>query len=256
MADEMSKILIVDENDAARNFLRHRLEGTHDIADTGNTEDALAMALNFKPDCVLLDLMMPSPAGLGLCQSLKSLSYTRSIPIFVITGEPAAKHKAFCTGLGAQECFANPLNIGQLTERLAATLKSKVPQRRRGARVQLRVCLKLRGVDVNGTGFELLTTTEDVSVNGFYRVLDARLHKGDTVEVFLETGGERSVGRARVVRTACQTTSADHYGFEFTEKFGDRILGVNPTVRKRCTFQQAIQFDALPCKSALRADVS
>jgi DNA-binding response OmpR family regulator len=221
----MSKILIVDDNDATRGFLRHRLEGAYDIADAGNPEDAVAMALDFKPDCILLDLMMPTLNGPGLCRSLKSLSYTRSIPIFVITGEPAANHKAFCKGLGAQECFANPLNIGQLTERLTATLKLQLPQRRRGARVQLGVILKLRGDDVNGNKFELLTTTKNVSVNGFYCVVGARLHKDSAVEVSLVTGGERFVGRARVVRTAYGTTTAEHYGFEFTQKSDNWILG-------------------------------
>jgi CheY-like chemotaxis protein len=39
--------------------------------------------------------MMPMLSGLELCQTLTSLSFTRSIPIFAITGEPAAKHKDF-----------------------------------------------------------------------------------------------------------------------------------------------------------------
>ena len=50
----MTKILIIDDK-AIRAFLRQQLEDAHDVADMGSS----AMALNLKPDCILLDLMMP-----------------------------------------------------------------------------------------------------------------------------------------------------------------------------------------------------
>jgi CheY-like chemotaxis protein len=220
----MGKILIIDDDDATRVLLRERLEGTHEIADTGNPEDAMAMALNFKPDCILLDLLMPTLSGMEVCQTLKSLSYTRSIPIFVITGEPAEKYKDFCVGLGAKEYFEKPLNFVQLKESLAIAVKLQQPQRRHGTRVQLRVNLKLRGIDVNGAKFEVLTTTENVSANGFYCVSEASLHQDSSAEVFLMSGGERFVGRARVARESRADASGDHYGFEFTEKLENWIL--------------------------------
>ena len=55
----MSKILIIDDDQAVRGLLRQRLEGLYDIADTGNPEEALALAVQVKPDCILLDLTMP-----------------------------------------------------------------------------------------------------------------------------------------------------------------------------------------------------
>jgi response regulator RpfG family c-di-GMP phosphodiesterase len=156
--------------------------------------------------------------------ALTSLSSTRSIPIFVITGEPAAKHKDLCIGLGAKEYFEKPTDFKQLKECLAATIKLKQPERRDGARVQLKVILKLRGVDVNGITFEVLTTTENVSANGFYCGLEVRLEKGSIVDVFHVTEGERFVERARVVRKAWQITPLEHYGFEFTRNSSNWVL--------------------------------
>lgn len=40
----MSKILIIDDDEATRGFLRQQLERTYDVADTGNPADALTMA--------------------------------------------------------------------------------------------------------------------------------------------------------------------------------------------------------------------
>ena len=58
---------------------------------------ALGLVLEHKPDAVLLDLVMPKVSGFELCQSLRSLSYTARIPVFVITGRPGPKPKNIAT---------------------------------------------------------------------------------------------------------------------------------------------------------------
>src|ERR1035441_3772271 len=118
----MSRILIIDDDQAVRGLLRQRLEGLYDIADTGNPEDALAMALQFKPDCILLDLTMPKFSGFELCQILASLSYTRQIPILIVSGQPAAQYWALCQSLGAVGYFEKPVNFPELKARLTAVL--------------------------------------------------------------------------------------------------------------------------------------
>ncbi|MGB8917539.1 MAG: response regulator, partial [Candidatus Sulfotelmatobacter sp.] len=91
----MPKILIVDDDDAMRGLIRMRLSDTYEIIDTGNPGQALGLALEHKPDVVLLDLMMAGCSGFELCQSLHALSYTSRIPVFVVTGESAAKYKDY-----------------------------------------------------------------------------------------------------------------------------------------------------------------
>ena len=55
----MSKILVVDDNDAMRGLLRTQLEGSYEIFDTGSPDQVLGMVMEHKPDAILLDLMMP-----------------------------------------------------------------------------------------------------------------------------------------------------------------------------------------------------
>ena len=83
----MKKILVVDDESAMRGLFRMRLADMYDVVDTGDPEQALAIALEQKPDAILLDLMMPKFSGFELCQSFHSLSYTSHVPIYVITGE-------------------------------------------------------------------------------------------------------------------------------------------------------------------------
>jgi len=66
----MSKILIVDDDDALRNLMRTRLAGTYEVIDTGDPVQALGLALQHKPDAILLDLMMPNIGGLEMLTDL------------------------------------------------------------------------------------------------------------------------------------------------------------------------------------------
>jgi PleD family two-component response regulator len=58
----MPKILVVDD-DALRNLIKMRLAGTYEVIDTGDPVQALGLALEHRPDGILLDLMMPNTSG-------------------------------------------------------------------------------------------------------------------------------------------------------------------------------------------------
>src|ERR1700722_20363451 len=196
----MPRILIIDDDKVMRNLLRIGLEDIYQILETGDPEQAIALALQHKPDAVLLDLMMPNFSGFEVCQALTDLSYTQQIPIFIVSGEIATKYKVFCQNLGAAGYFEKPVDFNHLRACLAAVLRDKKVEHRTEARVRLNVILKLRGKDNNGIPFELLTTTENVSANGFFCGCTAALEKDAILDVFLCHEGENSAGKAGVVR--------------------------------------------------------
>src|SRR5579862_6727177 len=164
---EVPKLLVVDDDESIRGLLRTRLSDSYQIVETGDPEQALALALEHKPDAILLDLMMPGFSGFELCQSFHSLSYTSRIPIFVITGEAGAKYKEHCESLGAKGYFHKPVDFVALKATLAEELKGKIPERRAHKRVQMRVVVSLRGSDAGGKQFSEATSTENVSAGGF-----------------------------------------------------------------------------------------
>ena len=214
----MHKILIVDDDKAARDLLRAALSETYTVIDTGDPEQALGLALEHKPDAILLDLMMPKLSGFELCQSFRALSYTSMIPIFVITGESDAKYKDHCANLGAAAYFEKPVELDQLKSRLTVELQSKRSERRDHVRVRMRLALKLRGIEASGRAFEEVTNTENVSAEGFMCNCMSSLIKGSIVEVILSSRGEHYVGQARVVRKESSGTPWRRYGFHFVEK--------------------------------------
>jgi DNA-binding response OmpR family regulator len=221
----MPKILIVDDDEAVRGLLRMRLSGSYQIVETGDPEQALGLALEHKPDAILLDLMMPGFSGFELCQSFHTLSYTSRIPIFVITGEAGTKYKEHCESLGAKGYFHKPVDFAALKAALAEELKSTQPERRAHKRVQMRVLLKLRGTDANGKPLDESTTTDNVSAGGFLCNCSATLVKSAPVDVYLTSGGaERHAGRAHVVRKEPTGSAWNRYGFQFDETTSDWVL--------------------------------
>lgn len=211
----MPRLLIVDDDESVRKVLRFRLKESYEILDTGCPEEALALALQQKPDAILLDLMMPKYSGFEICQTLSSMSFTQLIPVLIVSGESASRYKDFCSNLGAKGYFQKPVDFEALEGRLVALLGSKRVDRRCEPRVKLRVTLKVKGTTAQGEAFELLTSTENVSAHGFLAGCSTSLKTGTVVEVFLMGVGQQPVGKARVVRIEWPDTPGQRCGFQF-----------------------------------------
>lgn len=220
----MQKILVIDDDEDVRGLHRLRLSDAYEIVETGDAEEALALALQHKPAAILLDLMMPKFSGFEVCQSLHSLSYTSLIPIFVITGESAAKYKEHCESLGARGFFEKPVNYQELKRRLAAELESKQKERRAHVRVRMNLILKLRGADPEGKRFEIAAATENVSAGGFLCTYTGFLVKDSVLDVYLSGAGERFAGRARVVRREAPDAPWQRYALQFLEVTPEWVL--------------------------------
>jgi DNA-binding response OmpR family regulator len=220
----MDKLLIVDDEEAMRALLRINLADRYEIIDTGNPEQALALAMKEKPSAILLDLRMPKYSGFELCRTFNSLSSTRLIPLIIVSGETGATTKSLCKELGAAAYFEKPVDFDALRACLAHVLRAARPERRGEVRVRLRVMLKLRGIDSNEKPFEEMSATQNISHSGFLCGCSAALQKDFTVDVYLISGGTNHVGKARVVRCESRDTPYPLYAFRFVEKCGDWIL--------------------------------
>src|SRR4029077_19919141 len=118
----MDRLLIVDDEEAIRRLLRINFADTYEIIDTGNPDEALALAMQSKPNAILLDLRMPNYSGFELCRIFKSMSSTQLIPLIIISGEGGATTKLFCKELGATAYFEKPVDFDALRAGLAEVL--------------------------------------------------------------------------------------------------------------------------------------
>jgi DNA-binding response OmpR family regulator len=214
----MGKLLVVDDDESMRRLIRLNLGTEHEIIDTGEPEQALALALEHKPDAILLDLRMPKYSGFELCQTFTSFSSTQLIPVFVISGEAGTKTKEFCRTLGAVAYFEKPVDFDALLASVANCLKSRRQERRSEIRVHLRVPIRLRGTDANGAAFQTLTTTESVGRHSFLCACSLHLAIDSVLDVSLVASPEEHVGSARIVRSESSETEYPKYALRFSEK--------------------------------------
>jgi CheY-like chemotaxis protein len=220
----MPRILIVDDDEAQRRVLRFRLKDNYEIIDTGSPEEALALALQHKPDAILLDLMMPQYSGFEVCQTLSSMSFTQLIPVFIVSGESPDRCQEFCESLGDKGYFQKPVDFDALQARLAAVVGNQNGDRRTEPRVRLRARLKIQATTAKGEPLELLTATENVSAHGFLCGCILPLKIDEIVDVFLMSTGQQFAGKARVVRVDLPGTPSQSCGFRFLDNPVDWVL--------------------------------
>ena len=219
----MAKLLVVDDEVAMRRLIRMNLSDEFEIVDTGEPEHALALALEHKPDAILLDLRMPRYSGFELCQMFTSFGATQLIPVLVISGEAGASTKELCRGLGVAGYFEKPVDFGALRLQLGEFLKARRRERRTEPRVKLRVSLKLVGTDAGGKPFEALTVSENIGPSSFLCPSNIEIENNSTIEVYLLSGNQHA-GRARIVRSDLQDTQYPRYACRFIEKAENWVL--------------------------------
>src|SRR5229473_5804649 len=143
----MRKLLIVDDDEALRRLMRIELSDTYEVIDSGEPEQGLALALENRPDAILLDLRMPKYSGYELLQTFTSFSRTQMIPVIIVSGEAGGQTKEHCKQLGAAGYFEKPIDFEALRTCLGQIIRSRQYVPRTEVRVRLHVPLKLRGTD-------------------------------------------------------------------------------------------------------------
>jgi DNA-binding response OmpR family regulator len=220
----VAKLLVVDDEVAMRRLVRMNLGDDYEIIDTGEPEHALALALEHKPDAILLDLRMPKYSGFELCQMFATFGSTQLIPVIVITGEAGSNTQEVCRGLGVVAYFEKPVDFDALRARLGDFLKSRRPERRSESRVKLRVPLKLRGTDAIGEPLVVFTMTENIARSSFLFATNMGIPADSHMDVYLIGAANRLAGRARVVRSEWADTQYPRYACRFIERTDGWVL--------------------------------
>lgn len=221
----MGRLLVVDDDEALRRLMRLELSDIYEVLDSGEPERGLALALEHKPDTILLDLRMPKYSGYELLQTYTSFSHTQKIPVVIVSGEAGSQTREHCKQLGAAGYFEKPIDFDALRTYLQQTLKKRQYTPRTEVRVRLRVPIKL--VSTDSRGGKLLTAsavTEDVSVSGFLCACTTELPSACSLDVYLTTCREEFVGKARIVHSNVKAAPLWHYGCQFIEKTGPWVL--------------------------------
>lgn len=98
------KILLVEDDAALAEVYKSRLElEGFELKHVANGEDALSAAIEFKPDLVVLDVMMPKINGFDVLDILRNTPETTNVRVIMLTALSQAKDKERADELGADD---------------------------------------------------------------------------------------------------------------------------------------------------------
>jgi len=120
------RILIADDNPQGVELLEAYLSGMdYEVQTSVDGEDTLHKVQTFRPDLILLDIMMPKISGFEVCKRLKSNAATQNIVVLMITAldQPHDIDKA--VEAGTNDFLTKPINKAELLLRIRAALKSR-----------------------------------------------------------------------------------------------------------------------------------
>ena len=102
--NQAKKILLVEDDDALANVYITRLEAENfGVRRVSNGEDALAAALEYKPDLVLLDVMMPKVSGFEVLDILRNTPQTANVKVIVLTALSQESDRQRAESFGADD---------------------------------------------------------------------------------------------------------------------------------------------------------
>jgi CheY-like chemotaxis protein len=122
----MHRILIADDNDANRELLEAYLVNVDcEIETSVNGEDTLEKVASFKPDLVLLDVMMPKLSGFEVCKQIKDDPTTRRVMVLMVTALNELGDIERAVSAGTDDFLSKPVNKVELLKRVDNMLKLK-----------------------------------------------------------------------------------------------------------------------------------
>jgi len=115
------RILVVDDERSIRRALLGALGGNrYEVETAEGGAEALQLAATWRPDAIVLDLVMPPPDGFAVLRDLRGWS---DVPVIVLSARGQESDKIAALDLGADDYLTKPFGIGELLARLRAVLR-------------------------------------------------------------------------------------------------------------------------------------
>ena len=120
MNGQKKKILLVEDDMALSAVYRSRLEiEGFDVREANNGEDALSATVEYRPDLILLDVMMPKISGFDVLDILRNTPETANVRIIMLTALSQPKDKERAENLGVDDYLVkSQVVIGDVVARV------------------------------------------------------------------------------------------------------------------------------------------
>lgn len=119
------KLLVIDDSDQIRWFLKHIFSSDYHILEARNGQDGIDLALKEEPNIILCDVMMPVKDGFEVCKELKTNPKTFQTPIIMLTAKVESEDVIAGIENGADDYITKPFDVEILRSKVKNLLKRR-----------------------------------------------------------------------------------------------------------------------------------
>ena len=119
----MTHILIIDDSPTEVHVFKNMLLNNDiEVSVASNGDEGIEKAIKTKPDCILMDVVMPGKNGFQATRDLSRNPATSSIPVIIITTKDQETDKIWGMRQGARDYIVKPADEQDLIERINKVL--------------------------------------------------------------------------------------------------------------------------------------
>ena len=124
-SENLTSILIIEDNDDLNSFLSNRLEGSYEVLTAKDGNEGMNKAFDVVPDLIISDIIMPGMSGLKLAEILKNDLRTSHIPIILLTAKTSIEDQIEGMKSFADLFISKPFNLKYLEESIVSLLRNR-----------------------------------------------------------------------------------------------------------------------------------
>ena len=165
----ISKILLVDDDPDIIELLEYNLkkEG-YETASANDGVHAVEMAKTFKPDLILLDVMMPRQDGIETARQLRQLPDFKDTYILFLTARSEEYTEVAAFDVGADDYIVKPIKPRALTSRIKAVLRRDIQQIESDLVIEIgQLIINRINYSVNNNGVNLVMPKKEFELLSF-----------------------------------------------------------------------------------------
>ena len=124
------KLLVIDDSDQIRWFLKHVFNKEYQILEARNGQDGIDVALKEEPDLILCDVMMPVKDGYETCREIKSDPKMAQTPVVMLTAKVGSEDVITGIEAGADDYITKPFDVEILRSKINSLMKKREDMKR------------------------------------------------------------------------------------------------------------------------------
>lgn len=124
------KLLVIDDSDQIRWFLKHVFNKEYQILEARNGQDGINVALKEEPDLILCDVMMPVKDGYKTCREIKNDPKMAQTPVVMLTAKVESEDVITGIEAGADDYITKPFDVEILRSKINSLMKKRDDMKR------------------------------------------------------------------------------------------------------------------------------